>query len=256
VSPFEIVWELDPPTRPDLTRLHGQLNALSASSSTFLVPDNHTGRATVSSIAVAAEVQRWGGGRAIACLNARDRNLLGFRRDLLTSALHGIEEVLLVYGDEPEVGERAGGLTVRSMLDECRSFDAGDVRASVTSRLGPLPRWKAEADRLFVQVSWSVDDLLRWRDSVAFDGPVYPAVLVVPSAAMARRLGDRIPELRPPARLVDAVERDPGAGIDIACELVDRIERSGAFAGVHLIAGHRFREVAAALEGRAQALPR
>jgi 5,10-methylenetetrahydrofolate reductase len=210
----------------------------------------------VSSIAVAAEVQRWGGGRAIACLNARDRNLLGFRRDLLTSALHGIEEVLLVHGDEPEVGERAGGLTVRSMLDECRSFVAGGgLSVSVTSRLRPLPAWKAEADRLFVQVSWSVDDLLRWRESVAFDGPVHPAVLVVPSAAMARRLGDRIPELRPPDRLVDAVERDPGAGIDIAADLVDRIEQSGAFAGVHLIAGNRFREVAAALEGRTQPLP-
>jgi 5,10-methylenetetrahydrofolate reductase len=258
---FEIIWELDPPTRPDLTRLHDQLNVLNESSSTFLVPDNHTGRATVSSIAVAAEVQRWGGGRAIACINARDRNLLGFRRDLLTSALHGIEEVLLVYGDEPEVGERSGGLTVRSMLDECRSFVADSevpvaLRVSATSRLRPLPRWKADVDRLFVQVCWSVDDLLRWRESLDFDGPVYPAVLVVPSAGMARRLGDRIPELRMPDELIDAVERDPGAGIDIAGDLVDRIEQSGAFAGVHLIAGHRYRQVAAALEGRTRALPR
>jgi 5,10-methylenetetrahydrofolate reductase len=169
--------------------------------------------------------------------------------------------VLLVYGDEPEVGERSGGLTVRSMLDECRSFVAESappltLRASATSRLGSLPGWKRDVDRLFVQVSWSVEDLLRWRESVDFEGPVYPAVLAVPSAGMARRVGDRIPELRMPDRLLDAVERHPGAGIDIASDLVDRIEQSGAFAGVHLIAGHRFREVAAALEGRTQPLPR
>jgi len=56
----------------------------------FLIPDNHIGRATVSSIAVAHEVALMGG-RAIACLNARDRNVLGFRRDLLTAAAYGVD---------------------------------------------------------------------------------------------------------------------------------------------------------------------
>jgi 5,10-methylenetetrahydrofolate reductase len=41
------------------------------------------------------------GGRSIACLNARDRNLLGFRRDLLTAAAYGVDEFLFVYGDDP-----------------------------------------------------------------------------------------------------------------------------------------------------------
>ena len=49
------------------------------------------------------------GGRAIACLNARDRNVLGFRRDLLTAAAYGVDEFLFVYGDRPETG---GGTTV------------------------------------------------------------------------------------------------------------------------------------------------
>ena len=44
------------------------------------------------------------GGRSIACLNARDRNLLGFRRDLLTAAAYGVDEFLFVYGDRPESG--------------------------------------------------------------------------------------------------------------------------------------------------------
>ena len=41
------------------------------------------------------------GGRSIACLNSRDRNLLGFRRDLLTAAAYGVSEFLFVYGDKP-----------------------------------------------------------------------------------------------------------------------------------------------------------
>ena len=45
------------------------------------------------------------GGRSIACLNARDRNLLGFRRDLLTASLaYGVDEFLFVYGDRGSRG--------------------------------------------------------------------------------------------------------------------------------------------------------
>jgi methylenetetrahydrofolate reductase (NADPH) len=62
---FEIVCEIEPPVRPDLTHARHQIGVLTAVSSTFLIPDNHIGRATVSSIAVAHEVQAMGG-RSIA----------------------------------------------------------------------------------------------------------------------------------------------------------------------------------------------
>src|SRR5262245_66517613 len=85
---FEVVCEIEPATTPDLTRVRHQIGVLAPVASAFLIPDNHIGRATVSSVAVAHEVQAMGG-RAIACLNARDRNLLGFQRDLLTAAAYG-----------------------------------------------------------------------------------------------------------------------------------------------------------------------
>src|SRR6188472_3393540 len=117
--PFEIVCEIEPPARPDLTHARHQIGVLTAVSGTFLIPDNHIGRATVSSIAVAHEVQAMGG-RAIACINSRDRNLLGFRRDLLTAAAYGVDQFLLVFGDRPSSGQGTGQLTVRSMVEECR----------------------------------------------------------------------------------------------------------------------------------------
>src|SRR5207302_10186256 len=155
--PFEIVCEIEPPVRPDLTHARHQIGVLTAVSSTFLIPDNHIGRATVSSIAVAHEVQAMGG-HSIACINSRDRNLLGFRRDLLTAAAYGVSEFLFVYGDRPETGRRSDDLTVRSMLQQARRFSANaafgsrPLRVGVTSRLEPLPLWKQEADFLFVQV--------------------------------------------------------------------------------------------------------
>src|SRR5438132_12704496 len=120
-GPVEVVCEVEPPTRPDLMHVRHQIGVLSKVASAFLIPDNHLGRATVSSIAVAHEVERMGG-RSIACLNARDRNLLGFRRDLLTAAAYGVDQFLFVYGDKPTSGGRTSELTVRAMIDEARSL--------------------------------------------------------------------------------------------------------------------------------------
>ena len=204
--PFEIVCEIEPPVRPDLTHARHQIGVLTAVSSTFLIPDNHIGRATVSSIAVAHEVQAMGG-HSIACINSRDRNLLGFRRDLLTAAAYGVGQFLFVYGDKPGSGTRTSDLTVRSMIEEARSCTASDpafagVRAwriGVAAALQPLPRWKHAADFIFSQVSYSADAQLRWRDANPVDVPVYAGVMVLASAAMARRLAAAIPDIEIPA---------------------------------------------------------
>src|SRR5579862_1157757 len=174
---FELICEVEPATRPDLMHVRHQIGVLSRIASAFLIPDNHIGRATVSSIAVAHEVALMGG-RAIACLNARDRNILGFRRDLLTAAAYGVHEFLFVYGDRPASGARSGDLTVRSMLAEARAFPVDPIGAvgrfevGVTSGLTPLPAWKRDADFLVVQVGFSLQPLLEWRSSIEFGGPV------------------------------------------------------------------------------------
>jgi 5,10-methylenetetrahydrofolate reductase len=250
--PFEIVCEIEPATRPDLMHVRHQIGVLSRVASAFLIPDNHIGRATVSSIAVAHEVALMGG-RSIACLNARDRNLLGFRRDLLTAAAYGVDQFLLVYGDR--VAPRGpGDLTVRSMMREARAFSgshevpAGPFRLGVTSGLQPLPAWKRDADFLFAQVAFSPEPLLEWRAEIDFDGPVYAGVMVVASAPMARKLSAGIPQLAVPPAVVARVERDRMAGVEIACDLVEQIRDSGAFDGVHLVPVNRYREVARRLE--------
>jgi 5,10-methylenetetrahydrofolate reductase len=251
--PFELVCEIEPATEPDLTDVRHQIGVLSHVASAFLVPDNHIGRATVSSIAVAHEVGLMGG-RAIACLNARDRNLLGFRRDLLTSAAYGVREMLFVYGDRPETGRRSDDMTVRSMLAEARAFDVrfGDparpMRIGAATGLADVPSWKHDVDMLFTQVSFDVDALLRWRDRLTVDVPVYAGVMVVASGRMARRLTAEVPQLAVPCDLVDAVDRDPSAGVDLACDLVLRLRDTGAFDGVHLVPVARYRDVAARLE--------
>jgi 5,10-methylenetetrahydrofolate reductase len=247
---FELICEVEPATRPDLTGVRHQIGVMSRVATSFLIPDNHIGRATVSSIAVAHEVALMGG-RAIACINARDRNRLGFQRDLLTADAYGVTDFLFVYGDRPETGARSDDLTVRLMLDLARQSDAGGPtprRIGVAAGPGPLPGWKRDADFLCTQVVHSLPSLLAWRDSTHFDGPAYAGVLVLASAAMARRLSADVPQLAVEPGIVDRLERDPGSGVAMACELIDAIEGSGAFDGIHLIPVARYREVAARLE--------
>ena len=246
---FQVICEVEPATGPDLMHVRRQIAAMSEVASAFLIPDNHIGRATVSSIAVAHEVALMGG-RSIACLNARDRNVLGFRRDLLTAAAYGVEEFLFVYGDRPESGRRSDDLTVRSMMTEAREFASrhdrtiGRFRIGVTSGLRPLPPWKREADFVFAQVSFSLDALLTWRANVDFAGPVYAGVMVVPSAAMARKLSHDVPQLAVPDDVIRQIESDPSAGTKIAVDLVDALRHSRLFDGVHLIAVGRYQEMA------------
>jgi methylenetetrahydrofolate reductase (NADPH) len=250
---FSIVCEVEPATRPDLVHVRHQVGVMSRIASAFLIPDNHIGRATVSSIAVAHEVRQMGG-RSIACLNARDRNVLGFRRDLLTAAAYGVDEFLFVYGDRPETGKRSDDLTVQSMIDEARQFGSDPATSSrpfrlgVTTRLTALPSWKQRADFLFVQVGFSVEALLQWRQQVSFSGPIFAGVLAPPSAAMARKLSADIPQLAVPSSLLEALERDRDAGVDFACRMVTELRDSNAVDGVHLVPVSRYREVAARLE--------
>lgn len=255
---FDIVCEIEPPTKPDLRHVRHQIGVLAPVAHSFLIPDNHIGRATVSSIAVAHEVAAMGG-RSIACLNSRDRNLLGFRRDLLTAAAYGVSEFLFVYGDKPTAGDRTSELTVRAMIEEARSMaddpvlrDHTPFRIGVAAGLRKVPHWKRAADFVFAQMSFSVDALLRWRDSARLDVPVYAGVMVLASAAMAQRLAATIPDIEIPADLVDRVAKDRRAGVEAACLQVERLRDSGAFDGVHLVTVSRYREVALHLEDRAR----
>lgn len=247
---FEVVCEIEPATRPDLMRVRHQIGILSTIATRFLIPDNHIGRATVSSVAVAHEVAEMGC-RAVACVNARDRNLLGFRRDLLTAAAYGVEEFLFVYGDRPETGRRSDDLTVRSMIDMARDFaeeQARPMRIGVSCGLGAVPAWKHLADVWYLQVSYDLDAMVSWRSSIDFDGAIYAGVMALPSSTMARKVSADVPQLAVPRPILDRLDANPNAGIDLAVQLVTDVRASNAFDGVHLIPVNLYRQVAAALE--------
>ena len=252
-GPFRILCEIEPPRRPDIEHVRHQIDVLKPVADAFLIPDNHLGRATVSSVSVAHEVA-YMGGLSIACMNARDRNLLGFRRDLLTAAAYGVDHFLFVYGDAPKEGRRTEDLTVRGMIDEVRSYGSGplfqgypDFHIGTVAKMNRPLNWRKRTDFIFVQISYSLPRLLKWRESLDFDGKVYAGVLVLASSRMARSVNATIPEIRIPESIIDKLDDDPEVGVDLACEQIAALKESGAFDGVHLVPVGRFKEVAARL---------
>jgi methylenetetrahydrofolate reductase (NADPH) len=85
---------------------------------------------------------------------------------------------------------------------------------------------------------------LRWRESLDFDRKMYAAVLVLAGKRMAQRVNASIPDIRIPQQVIDKLDGDPEAGVELACEQIAEIKESGAFDGVHLIPVGKFREVA------------
>ena len=251
---FSVLCEIEPPRKPDITHVRNQIDVLNPVVDAFLIPDNHLGRATVSSVAVAHEVA-YMGGRSIACLNARDRNLLGFRRDLLTAASYGVDHFLFVYGDKPAEGRRTEDLSVRGMINEVRGFGTGplfqgypDFRIGTVARTGQTLGWRAQADFVFVQISFNLNRMLRWRESLDYSGKVYAGVLVLASSRMARRVNATIPDIRIPEAVIDKLDDDPEVGLELACEQIATLEESGAVDGVHLVPVSRYSKMAERLK--------
>lgn len=241
---LKILCELEPATKPDLRHVRRQVALLDGVTDAYLVPDNHLGRATVSSIAVAGEVASLGGS-SVACLNSRDRNLLGFRRDLLTAAAYGVDSFLFVHGDDPSEGTRSTDLTVGRMLKAAHEFEDRSFRVGVTGRVGaPLPQWKRSADFLLVQMSFDIEALSTWRSELDFDGPVFAGVLVLSSARMARNIASAVAEVKIPEALIDALEDDADAGVDHALKMIDELRRANIVEGVHLVPVTRVVQVA------------
>ena len=250
---FSVLCEIEPPRQPEMSHVHEQIEALREVTDAFLIPDNHLGRATVSSVSVAHEVA-YLGGRSVACMNARDRNLLGFRRDLLTAASYGVDHFLFVYGDRPSEGRRTEDLTVRGMIDEVRSYGSGplfqgfpDFKIGTVTKPGHDLKWRSRADFIFVQISFSLERLIRWRESLDYEGKVYAGVLVLASNRMAQRINASFPEIRVPRAIIDKLDGNPEIGLDLACEQIATIKESGAFDGIHLVPVSRYREMATRL---------
>jgi 5,10-methylenetetrahydrofolate reductase len=103
---FVITAEVEPPRGADVSAaIDGARTSRSSGVDAVNVTDNPMARLRMSSIAVAALIQRETGQDAVVQITTRDRNVLGLQSDLLGAAGLGLKALLCLGGDPLKIGD-------------------------------------------------------------------------------------------------------------------------------------------------------
>ena len=207
-------------------------------------------------------------------LTVRDRNRLGLTADLLGAWALGARNVFCLSGDPVRVGDHpdatvVGDLTVndvialaRRMRDEGTTLSGAELSDPPRYLIGvadvPLAepydpgrlvsKLDAGADFVTTQIVYDAERLAAWADRMRAEGlfgraKVLIGVTPLRSAKQARFMDEKLPGVRVPAPMVEALEaagdEASSVGMDLTATLVEEIRRIPDVAGIHVMAmGH------------------
>ena len=263
--------QLDPPLGGSSSGLVELAHALKESGAVGWVDinDNATARAGMSSLMVAAKIERECGLETIPHLTTRDWSVMGLESVLLGAHAEGVRNMLAITGDPPEVGDYPGsrgvyeidaiGLTqLITSLNRGEDYNGRPIDAPTSFFHGvavnPTPddldveleRFRAKVDAVarfaMTQIVFDMECLDRFAERLGGDWPIPVLVGIFPltSHRLALRLNNEVPGIVVPQHLQDALQ-DAGAdaariGFAHARRLVEEARR---FAGVYLVAPFR-----------------
>ena len=250
------------------------------------VTDNPMARLRMSSIAVAALVQRETGQEAVVQITTRDRNVLGLQSDLLGAAGLGVKAILCLGGDPLKIGDypqakQVSEVDVLGLLRIAKGLNAGadlagnEIGAPTAFAIGCAAnpaasdldvefskiRAKVEAGAAFAQTQ-PVYDLQALE---AFFGraearaiPMLIGLIPLRSLKQTLFFANEVPGIAVPQPIIDRMRRasergaehEKAEGLEIARELAGAI--AGVARGLHVMPMGRYALVAEILD----ALPR
>jgi methylenetetrahydrofolate reductase (NADH) len=231
--------------------------------------DNTAAHAHASPLAVAIALKQLGM-EPVMQLVCRDRNRLALQAELAGAALHGIENICCLTGDDVTAGDepetrRVFDLDSIQLLATAESMRSGRYLSG--RKLDPPPRlhlgavenpaappvdhrvdraWKkvrAGARFLQLQVAFDLEPLRAFMAGAVATGlaekaAILPSICLVRSPAALRFMDEKVPGIAVPAALIDRCENapDPEAEcFDVACELADEARAIPGVRGLHLI---------------------
>src|SRR5690242_21949606 len=231
--------------------------------------DNTSAHAHASPLAVAIALKQLEM-EPIMQLTCRDRNRLGLEAEIAGAALHGIENVLCLTGDDVTAGDEPEARRVFD-LDSIQLLALGASMARGTYLSGrtidPAPRlfvgavenpgappYDYRVDRalkkvvagagfLQLQVSFEPERLEAFMREAVEKGlagrcALIPSICLVRSPSALRYMDESVPGISVPAETIERCERaaDPEAEcFDVACELAEHARSLPGVARLHLI---------------------
>ena len=231
--------------------------------------DNPSARAHAAPLAVAIGM-RARGVEPIMQLTCRDRNRLALQADLVGAAMHGIENICCLTGDDVTAGDepqarRVFDLDGPQLVAVARMIGEGSYMSG--RAIEPAPGFfvgavenpgappfevrrrramkKAQAGAAFLQLQlcYRPELLERFIAGVHADGvtarcAMLPSICMVGSAGALRFIDQKVPGVEVPAEVIERVERaaDPGEEcLELACEQARHALSLPGVAGIHLI---------------------
>jgi len=270
---FAVTGEIVPPRGADGAEVTAHARALVGSIDAANVTDNPTASAHMSAVAGAAFVARAGIEPTLQ-LTCRDRNRLAITSELLGAWALGARNVLCLSGDPIHVGDEPDAVNVadvsvldvvagvRRMREEGVSASGAELSSPPRYLIGvaelPLAdpydparleqKLDAGADLIWTQIAYDVEALAAWADAARSRGVFERASVLVGlvplrTAGGARFMHDRLPGVRVPPALIEALEAAgedaPQVGLELTVEIVRGIRAIEGIGGVHLMGmGH------------------
>ena len=235
--------------------------------------DNTSAHAHASPLAVAIALTQLGM-EPVLQLTCRDRNRLALEAELTGAALHGIENVLCLTGDDVTAGDEpearrvfdldsiqllatAGGLAAGRYLSGRRVEPAPHLFLGAVENPGAPPydhrvdraltKARAGARFLQLQVSFRPEQLDAFLTEAVAKGlsercALLPSICLTRTPAALRYIDENVPGIEVPQELIERCERapDPEAEcFEVAFELAVHARSLPGVAGLHLISFRR-----------------
>jgi len=263
---FVVTTELNPPKGTDLTELFAKADDLRGLIDAVNITESPRARMAVEPKAVGHLLQDRGH-EAIVQITARDRNRIAIQADILGASLLGVENFLLLNGDNPKNGDHPDAkgvfdLTTLEMLKAARTLREGKDLSGAELKGAPKlfiaaaanpgasdlnaeaenTRRKIDAGAQFFQTQavYEADLLKRYMEAAKpGEAAVLAGIIPLKSAKMGAWLNANVPGIRVPQALLDEMERagpegEVAAGVDIAARIIREVR--GLCAGVHIMA--------------------
>jgi methylenetetrahydrofolate reductase (NADH) len=235
--------------------------------------DNTSAHAHASPVAVAIALKQLGM-EPVMQLVCRDRNRLALQADIAGAALHGVENICCLTGDDVTAGDQPESRRVFD-LDSLQLLvtAAGMARGHYLSgrQIDPAPhlflgavenpggppldyrvdraldKMQAGARFFQLQVCFQKDLLEGFMSEAVARGladraALLPSICLVRSPASLRFIDEKVPGISVPPELIDRCERAPDSEaecFELACELAEHARALPGVAGLHLISFRR-----------------
>ena len=202
-------------------------------------------------------------------LTCRDRNRIALQSDLLSAAMFGIENLLLLTGDHTKLGdhpqakpvfdldsvslihavtklEEGVGLGGNELIGEPPKFAKGAVVSpcsdSVDAQLAKMERKvMAGADYFQTQAVFEPEKFIKFMEKAKqFGKPVQVGIIIPKSAGMAKFMNNNVAGIHVPDEMIEELKKDKEktkagiTGVEIAARIIK--ECKPYCQGVHIMA--------------------